>query len=85
MMVRTSYGTGGTVIAVEGPHVHVTADGREYPRFTIIYVLTDRFGSHTKLDHDWINECVAVDGRILMLLEANTDEVFVDGMASGLP
>ncbi|MCZ4088647.1 hypothetical protein [Sinorhizobium psoraleae] len=30
-------------------------------------------------------ECVAVDGRVLRLVEANTDEVLTDGVASGLP
>jgi len=82
-MVRTSYGPGGIVTKVEGPHVHVTADGREYPHFTIVYVPSERFGRHCKLDRNWINECVAVDGRILKLLEANLDEVFIAGAVSG--
>jgi hypothetical protein len=81
MTVRTSYGTGGIVIAVRGPVIHVGTDGREYPHFTIVYVPADRFGQHSKQDHNWINECVAVDGRILKLLEANSDEVFVEAAA----
>ncbi len=85
MMVRSSYGTGGIVITIEGPHVHVMVDGWEYPHFTIVYVPAHRFGRHTKLDHNWISECVAVDGRILMLLEANIDEVFFGDMPTGLP
>ncbi|WLE00848.1 hypothetical protein PX860_27330 (plasmid) [Agrobacterium leguminum] len=78
MTVRTSYGTGGIVVAVEGPTVHHGRDGREYPHFTIIYVPAKRFGRHSAADHCWLNECVAVGGRILMLLEANDDEVFVE-------
>ncbi|OBZ97485.1 hypothetical protein ADU59_00200 (plasmid) [Pararhizobium polonicum] len=83
MVIRTSYGTGGTVIGVEGPYVHVAPDGRDYPHFTIAYVTTERFDRHGKLDRSWINECVAVDGRILKLLEANLDEVFIEGALSG--
>lgn len=84
MTVHTSYGTGGIVIAVEGPVIHVAPDGGEYPHFTIIYVPVDRFGRHSKLDRNWINECVAVDGRILKLLEANSDEIFIE-VASASP
>lgn len=76
--VRTSYGTGGIVVAVEGPCIHRAQDGREYPHFTIVYVPAKRFGRHSAADHCWLNECVAVGGRILMLLEANDEEVFVE-------
>ncbi|MGG6898688.1 hypothetical protein [Rhizobium sp. BR 315] len=79
MVIRTSYGTGGTVIGVEGPFVHVAPDGSEYPHFTIVYVPSERFGRHGKGDLNWINECVAVDRRILKLLEVDLDEVFVKG------
>ncbi|MCD1265453.1 hypothetical protein [Shinella sumterensis] len=51
------------------------------PHFTIIYVPTKRFGRHSATDHCWINECVAVGDRILMLLEANEDEVSVEASA----
>lgn len=83
MVIRPSYGTGGTVIGVEGPYVHVAPDGSEHPHFTIVYVPSERFGRHGKLDRNWINECVTVDGRILKLLEANRDEVFIEGAVSG--
>lgn len=83
MVIRTSYGTGGTVIGVEGPYVHVTPNGRDYPHFTIIYVPSERFGRHGKLDRNWINECVTVSGRILKLLEANLDVVFIECTVSG--
>ena len=78
MTVRTSYGTGGIVVEVVGPSVHVATDGKEYPHFTIVYVSADRVGRHSNLDRNWINECVAVGGRILKLLEANRDEVFIE-------
>ncbi|MET3523901.1 hypothetical protein [Mesorhizobium abyssinicae] len=43
---------------------------------------SDRSGRHAKPDRQWIgDECVAIDGRILMLLEANTDEVFIEAVA----
>jgi len=83
MAVCTSYGTGGIVIAVKGPAIHIAQDGNEYPHFTIVYVPADLCGRHSKLDHNWINECVVVDGRILKLREANSDEVFVEAMAPG--
>lgn len=75
----------GIFIGVEGPNEHVAPDGKESPHFTIVCVPTDRLGRHAKLDRNWLNECVAVDGRILKLLEANTDEVLTDGVASGSP
>ncbi len=83
MVIRTSYGTGGTVIGVEGPYVHLASDGREHPHFTIVYVPSERVCRHGKLDHNWINECVAVDGRILKLLEVNLDEVFIEDADTG--
>jgi hypothetical protein len=45
--------------------------------FTIVYVPPDRATKYRDSDHHWINECVAVGDRILMLFEANRDEVFV--------
>lgn len=83
MTVRTSYGTGGIVIEVAGPYVHATPEGKEFSHFTIVYARADRFCRHSKLDRNWINECVAVDGRILKLLDANRDEVFIEGIAGG--
>ncbi|TKV70730.1 hypothetical protein [Rhizobium sp. AU243] len=56
-------------------------NGRDYEHFTIVYVPAARFGHHSTSDHRWINECVAVGDRILMLFEANSDEVFVEDAA----
>lgn len=64
MVIRTSYGTGGTVIGVEGPYVQLASDGREHSHFTTVYVPSERFGRHGKGDLNWINECVAVDGPV---------------------
>lgn len=74
--VRTSYGTGGVVIAVN-QYSFTAPTGEALPHFTIVYVPPDRFGRHRDADRHWINECVAVDDRILMLFENNADEVFV--------
>jgi hypothetical protein len=49
-------------------------NGRDYLHFTIVSVPSERFGRHGKLDRNWINECIAVNGRILKLLEVNLDE-----------
>lgn len=79
MHVCTSYGTGGVVTEVIS-NIHVTADGREYPHFTIVYVPAGRFDQHSPSGRCWINECVAVHGRILKLFEANSDEVFLGAL-----
>ncbi|TQN59944.1 hypothetical protein FLX27_19585 [Agrobacterium tumefaciens] len=71
------------MIGVEGPYVHLASDGRERSHFTIVYVPSERFGRHGKGDLNWINECVAVDGLILKLLEVNLDEVFIEDAVSG--
>jgi hypothetical protein len=74
--VSTSYGTGGVVIEVKG--YFYTAPTREtLSHFTIIYVPPERMEIYRETDRYWINECVAVGNRILMLFEANADEVFI--------
>lgn len=74
--VRTSYGTGGVVIAVN-EESFTAPTGETLPHFTIVFVSPDRYGRHRDSDLRWLHECVAVDGRILMLFEINSDEVFV--------
>ncbi|SMH26463.1 hypothetical protein [Mesorhizobium australicum] len=78
--VSTSYSTGGVVIKVD-EHFYAAPTGETLSHFTIVYVPVDRATTYRDTDHHWINECVAVDGRILMLFEANSDEVFVVGRA----
>ncbi len=75
--VRTSYCTGGVVVAVREYSFRApTSDA--YAHFTIVFVPPERYGRHRDADLRWINECVAVNGRILMLFENNNDEVFVE-------
>lgn len=82
--VRTSYDTGGIVIAVD--ELTFTAPtGERLPHFTIVYVPPERYGRHRDNDRHWINECVAVDGRILKLFENNGDDVVVIDRAHPIP
>lgn len=74
--VSTSYGTGGVVIEVK-EYLYTAPTGETLSHFTIVYVPFDRAAKYRETDRCWINECVAVAGRILMLFEANADEVFV--------
>lgn len=75
--IQTSYDTGGMVIGVSGPYPFESSEGETYETFTIVYVHLKIWGTHKASDHRWINECVAVGGRILKLMEANTDEVHI--------
>jgi hypothetical protein len=80
--VSTSYGTGGVVIEVK-EYLYTAPTGETLSHFSIVYVSSDRGAKYRETDRHWINECVAVAGRILMLIEANADEVFVgDGARS---
>lgn len=74
--VATSYNTGGVIIEVK-EYFYAAPTGETLSHFTIVYVPLDRAGKYRESDRHWINECVAVDGRILKLFEANTDEMFV--------
>ncbi|MEI9402637.1 hypothetical protein [Mesorhizobium argentiipisi] len=62
-------------------YFYAAPTGETLSHFTIVYVPPDRAAKHCDTDRHWINECVAVDSRILMLFEANSDEVFVVGRA----
>lgn len=74
--VSTSCNTGGVVIEVK-EYFYAAPTGETLSHFTIVYVPANRATKYRDTDHHWINECVAVNGRILMLFEANSDEVFV--------
>lgn len=63
--------------ATRSQPLHRTPTGKALSHFTIVYVPPCRFPKYRDGDRHWVNECVAVDGRILKLFEANTDEVFV--------
>ena len=69
-VIRTNYGTVGVVVDVSKYTVY------GLPVYTITFV--NVFEKTEKREVlGWINECVAQDGRILRLFEANNDEVFV--------
>lgn len=74
--VSTSYSTGGVVIEVK-EYFYAAPTGDSLSHFTIVYVPPDRAKNYRDTDRHWINECVEVGDRILMLFEANEDEVFV--------
>lgn len=76
--VATSYSTGGVVIEVKEYFYKAPTD-ETLSHFTIVYVPPDRARGYRDSDRHWINECVAVGDRILMLFEASSDEVFVVG------
>ena len=76
--VSTSYSTGGVVIEVK-EYFYAAPTGETLSHFTIVYVPPERAAKYRDTDRHWINECVAVGHRILMLFEANEDEVFVVG------
>ena len=75
--IATSYGTGGIVISVEGHEYFRGVDGQIRKTWTVTFVPERKWPSRRETDHCWINECVAVDGRILMLFENNDDEVLI--------
>ncbi|MER8929478.1 DUF1419 domain-containing protein [Mesorhizobium sp. M0859] len=58
-------------------HFYAAPTGETLSHFTIVYVPPDRTTRYRDSDRRWINECVAIGDCILMLFEANTDEVFV--------
>ncbi|MBB6414072.1 hypothetical protein [Mesorhizobium sangaii] len=78
--VTTSYSTGGVVIEVK-EYFYAAPTGETLSHWTIVYVPPDRVAKYGDPDRHWLNECVAVGNRILMLFEANSDEVFVVGRA----
>jgi len=78
--VSTSYGTSGVVIEVK-EYFYTAPTGETLSHFTIVYVPSDRAEQKRETDRHWINECVAVSDRILMLFDANADEVLVGDRA----
>lgn len=75
--IRTSYGTGGLVSAVCGPYIYRATNGRVYEHYTIEYVREEHWNAPHSKHLCWLNELVAVNGRLLHLFEANDDEVFI--------
>jgi hypothetical protein len=79
--VSTSYSPGGVVIEVK-EYFYAAPTGETLSYFTIVSVPSNRAAKYRDSDRHWINECVAVGDRILMLFEANSDEVFIAHRAS---
>jgi hypothetical protein len=73
--IVTSCRTGGEVEALV-PYTVYALDGTPLACWTIIYNRPGHRGREAS--RCWINECVVHGGRILMLFEANTDEVFIE-------
>ena len=71
MTVRTSYGTGGSVLKVTGPYTQFW-DMQHAPAWTIIYCRPEDFDRISRRpdlrgNHDglcWLNKLVLIDGRI---------------------
>lgn len=74
--VSTTYKTSGVVIEMK-EYFYAAPTSGTLSHYTVIYVPPDNAATYRNADRHWINECVALDGRILMLFEANTHEVFV--------
>ena len=91
-IVTTSYGSGPyVVVRVSGPFFYdpdalgrtgraQAGTGEGFPHYSLKMVRQRDFRAARPLAADsFINEVVAVGGRLLMLFEANGDEVFVQG------
>lgn len=77
-IVTTNYGTGPyCVVEVAGPYPY--DDGCQHWSLCMIDANWRDHRKSMPAVHAWINEIVPVDGRLLMLFENNTDEVFVLG------
>ena len=80
-IIETSYSTGGKVINISRHGYYGLS------AYSIVYVDVDapanKDGSYRENHYRYINELVAQDDRILMLFEANKDEVFIKGKAAG--
>jgi hypothetical protein len=86
--LRTSYGTGGIVVAVRGPYTQHW-DLSHPPAWTILFVLPQHYRGHGKIPEHWwdnakvmsVGDLVAVDRRLLKVCSDGSDEVFVDPLA----
>lgn len=84
-IVRTNYNTGpDVVVSLNGPFFYEPREGGRYEHWSLNLATpaeVERAAAKKRKPKAdaWINECVAVDGRILKLFLANTDEVLVDG------
>lgn len=79
-VVRTSYGDNlYVVLKVDGPFFyHPPEEAAAYEEWSLHLVRPDEWSAGRKEPSAWINEVVAVGGRLLMLFDNNSDEVFLD-------
>lgn len=80
MIVRTNYESGPyRVLEVTGPFYMEDDRTKAWPHWSLCMVRADekKKGKKAKVADSWINELVAVGGRLLKLFEANDDEVFI--------
>ena len=84
-VIRTNYDTGPYIVTkVSGPYEYRPddGDGHAYEHYSLTMVHSSKFRERpakaTLKGDSYINELVAVDGRLLKLFEANTDEVTVE-------
>jgi len=92
MTVRSSYGTGGIVVAVRGPYTQFLSLPHA-PAWSILYVQPADYGRHGTVPAHWpdnpkiscLNDIVAVDGRLLNLCTGNDDETHITNTARLAP
>lgn len=80
MVVRTSYGSNRyVVLKVDGPFFyHPPEEAAAYEEWSLHLVSPEEWSAGRKQPSAWINEVVAVGGRLLKLFANNPDEVFID-------
>jgi N6-adenosine-specific RNA methylase IME4 len=80
-IIRTNYGTGPyEVVGVTGPHLFTPAiGGKQFQHWSLClcHVNSPKRKKGKLVPDAWVNEVVAVDGRLLGLFENNSDEVFI--------
>lgn len=87
--LRTSYGTGGIVVEVRGPHTQFW-DLSHPPAWSILFVLPQHFGKQGAIPKHCfdnpkimkVGDLVAVDRRLLKVCLDGPDEIFVDPLAA---
>ena len=80
MVVRTNYGEKPyVVLKVDGPFFyHPPEQAAAYEEWSLHLVSPEEWSAGRKEASAWINEVVAVGGRLLKLFANNSDEVFID-------
>lgn len=78
-VVRTSYGNNPyVVLKVDGPFFyHPPEEAAAYEEWSLHLVRPEEWSAGRKEPSAWINEVVAVGGRLLMLFANNADEVLI--------